>query len=80
MAIEAESSRQKIVQEVMNLPEKFLPDLLSYIRFLRFQTPADPQMDERFSRAVQTAREIGHAQGITEEIIAEEIAQVRRAS
>lgn len=71
------NARQELLYEVATLPEKLVPDLLSYARFLQIQSMSDEDLDARFDAAVEVARAIARREGITEEDIVAEVEHLR---
>lgn len=69
--------RQSVIREVQTLPEDQLPGVLDYLRFLRIKSLSGQELEDRFTAALNAARAIARQEGITEEDIAREIAQVR---
>ena len=71
------SMRQELIHEVAILPEKLVPELLSYARLLQIQSMSDDEVNRRFDAAIEAARSIAHEEGITDEDIAAEIKAYR---
>ncbi|MBI4671781.1 MAG: hypothetical protein HY741_08960 [Chloroflexi bacterium] len=66
-----------VVQELRTLRDDQVGEVLDFIRFLKFRSVSDQELRNEFWRAVNQARDIAAARGITEDDIAEEIRQVR---
>jgi hypothetical protein len=69
--------RELVIEELMDLPDIGLFEVLDYVRFLKSQW-RNMDSGERFDRAWMIARRIAAEQGITDQDIIAEIAQVRR--
>ena len=69
--------RQKVIQELHELPDTAMVELLDFVRFLKHQT-RNLTPEERFDRLWLTAQRIASARGITDEDIEAEVAAVRK--
>lgn len=77
MTIMPSNTRKELLHEAAILPEKFVPELLSYARFLQIQAMSDEEIDARFDATIEAARAIARQEGITDEDIAAEIEAYR---
>lgn len=77
MAIMTSRARQELLREVEILPEKLIPELLSYARFLHSQSMSDEAINARFDAAIESARTIADREGITDAVIDAEIEAYR---
>ncbi len=66
-----------VIEELADLPEIGVFEVLDFVRFLKAQW-SGMDAGERFDRAWMVARRIAGEQGITDEDITAEIAQVRQ--
>jgi hypothetical protein len=69
--------RELVIEELMDLPDIGMFEVLDYVRFLKSQW-RNMDSGERFDRAWMVARRIAAEQGITDQDIIAEIAQVRQ--
>jgi hypothetical protein len=69
--------RELVIEELMDLPDIGVFEVLDYVRFLKSQW-RNMDSGERFDRAWMVARRIAAEQGITDQDIIAEIAQVRQ--
>jgi len=70
------SVRETILQELEGLPEDRIPEVLDFIRFLKFRQETE-RAGQRFAVAVEKARTIAKERDITDEDVREEIQAVR---
>lgn len=77
MTVMTSNMRQDLLREVTILPEKLVPEILSYVRFLQIQSMSDDEVNSRFDAAIEEARAIAREEGITDEDIAAEIKAYR---
>ncbi|RLT42120.1 MAG: hypothetical protein DWI57_05985 [Chloroflexi bacterium] len=69
---------QTIIREIATLPEYRLPNVLVYIRFLKYGLDSDEkEIEERFERSWKRIRAVTKELNITEEDIEAEIRAVR---
>jgi len=68
--------RETILKELEGLAEDRIPEVLDFIRFLKFRQETE-RTRRRFAVAVEEARAITKERGITDEDILEEIRAVR---
>ncbi len=69
--------REKIIEELHELPDVAMVELLDFVRFLKHQTQSLTP-EERFDRLWLTAQRIASARGITDGDIEAEVAAVRK--
>lgn len=69
---------QTIIQEIATLPEDRLPNVLAYVRLLKYGPDSDKQeVKERFEKSWKRVRARAKELNITEEDIEAEICAVR---
>lgn len=68
--------RETVLQELEGLTEDRISEVLDFIRFLKFRQEAE-KARQRFAVAVEEARAIAKARGITDEDVLEEIRAAR---
>jgi len=69
---------QTIMREIAALPDDRLPNVLAYVRFLRFGLDADDkEIEERFEKSWKRVRARAKRLGITQEDVEAEIRAVR---
>ena len=69
---------QIILREIATLPEDRLPNVLAYIRFLKFELDADKKViEERFEKSWKRVRARAKKLNISQEDIEAEIRAVR---
>jgi len=68
--------RETVLQELEGLTEDRISEVLDFIRFLKFRQEAE-RARQRFVVAVEEARAIARARGITDEDVLEEIRAAR---
>ena len=71
------STRERVIQELSDLPEVGLFEVLDFVRFLKAQLD-HMSPEERFDRAWMIARRIASEQGISDQDIAAEIQAARQ--
>ena len=71
------ATRELVMEELADLPDVGLFEVLDFVRFLKFRW-RQMSSEERFDRTWLIARRIAAEQGITDEDIITEIAQVRQ--
>jgi uncharacterized protein YqkB len=75
--MQATEIRQEVDRELQTLPDERLSEVLDYIRFLKIRFRPDEEVEACFVTALERARIIAQQQGITEEVIEQEIEAVR---
>lgn len=66
------SARERVLQELTDMPEIGMFEVLDFVRFLKTQLD-QMSPEERFDRAWMIARRMASEQGITDQDIAEEV-------
>lgn len=67
-----------IMREISTLPERRLPDVLAFIRYLKLSIPKEQkELEERFDEALRSIRARAKEMNITDEDIEAEIRAVR---
>ena len=69
--------KNRLMQEIETLPEKFQADVFAFVRFLKIGLADEETIGRQFSVALEKARALASERRITEEDIAEEIQAVR---
>ena len=69
---------QTLIQEITTLPENRLPNVLAYVRFLKYGLDDDQkEIEERFEKSWKRVRARARKMNITQEDIDAEIRAVR---
>lgn len=71
------SLEQAIMREIADLPEARLPDVLAFIRYLKLTLAEEPEIDERFEKALRSMRARAEKMNLMEEDIEAEVRAVR---
>lgn len=69
-------TRETILQELEGLAEEQMPEVLDFIRFLKFRGE-EKRIRRRFAAAIETARAIAKERQLTDEDVLTEICAVR---
>uniref|UniRef100_A0A7C1K111 DUF2281 domain-containing protein n=1 Tax=Caldilinea aerophila TaxID=133453 RepID=A0A7C1K111_9CHLR len=68
--------RETVLQELEGLAEELIPEVVNFIRFLKFRQEEE-RARQRFVIAIEKARAVARERGITDEDVQEEIRAAR---